>query len=371
MMIRFSLGTTTTDINMQPQDDMKNIDSSDCQRAVVVSGRSPISPAEQIQIDEELDKERKIHLATSLEKAVDSQYYMSTNSSVSSLEGSSSEYNGALVVPEDSDDHSLPVLAKFRHHSMPSLADIGNEDHEDIGSFQEPECTLNIPTGSNPSLVGMGPSRKESRWAGQRGRSDSLPCNPRRAGCDNHNPNLTLSPGQSQVHVEPGTSMDVLPTNRRRSSFDDISFPIFAASMDDTDLGSSLHTSSHHRRSKSCDQFENLCPTHTDPTKSSAEINSAGCADHYHQRPAARYQRRKSFDEIGDFLPTNPRMKVPGGSGSPEQTGHNMSSRRSSMQSRRSSCDTLPMVPLRGSYYEDSDHDDASVEEEIEAIDAT
>ena len=342
---------------------MKNIDSSDCQRAVVVC-RSPISPAEQIQIDEELDKERNIHLANRLEQAVELNYYISTNSSVSSLEASCSEDNGALFVPEDSDDHSMPDLAPFCHDSMPSLVDIGNDniainkDHEDedTGSVQEPECTLTLQaSGSNPSLVGMGPSRKESRWAGQRGRFDSMPCNPRRASCDNHN--RTLSPGRSHVNAEPGTGMDFLQTNPRRSSFDDsCSFPIITANMDDIDLGSSLHTSSHHRRRKSFDQFGNFlpAPTHEDPPKSNAEVSCAGCAD----RP--RSQRRKSFDEIGDFLPTNPRMKVPGGSGSPEPTGQ---SRRSSVQSRRSSCDTLPMVPLRGSYY---DIDDESVQEGIE-----
>lgn len=348
---------------------MKKIDSSDCQRAAVVC-RSPISPAEQIQIDEELDKERKIYLATRLEQAVELNYYISTNSSVSSLEASCCEDNGALVVPEDSDDHSMPDLAPFCHNnSMPtSLADIGNDniainkDHEqdeDTGSVQEPECTLTLrASGSNPSLVGMGPSRKESRWAGQRGRFDSMPCNPRRASSDNHN--LTLTSGRSHVNAESGTGMDFLPTNPRRSSFDDsCSFPIITASMDDIDLGSSLHTSSHHRRrTKSFDQFGNFFPTTTphaeDPPKPNAEVSCAGCAD----RPRSR--RRKSFDEIGDFLPTNPRMKVPGGSGSPEPTGH---SRRSSMQSRRSSCDTLPMVPLRGSYY---DTDDESVQEGIE-----
>jgi hypothetical protein len=364
MLTRISLGMTTTDINMQPlqqtkpQDDMKNVDSSDCQRSVVVC-RSPITPAEQIQIDTELDTERKFRFATRVvEQAIELNYYISTNSSVSSLEGSCSEDNDALLVPEDSDDHSIPGLASFCHDSMPSLADIGiesiaiNKDHkdEDVGSIQEPECTLTSQAnGSDPSLVGMGPSRKESRWVGQRGRSDSMPCNPRRASCDNHD--LKISPGRSHVHAEPGTGMDFLPTNPRRSSFDDV------------DLSSSLHTSSHHKRIKIFDQFGTFFPTPTPtyPPKSNAEVSSAVCADRL------RSQRRKSFDETGDFLPTNPRMKVPGCSGSPEPTGQSrrssMQSRRSSMQSRRSSCDTLPMVPLRGSYY---DSEDESVQEGIE-----
>jgi hypothetical protein len=110
---------------------------------------------------------------TSLEPAVDLNHHTSNNSGVGSLKASSSKDTCALVVPQRlrSLFHAVLGLANFCHDSMPSLADVGENDAEMEEDWSMVMITLKWkrigpwililkPSGSNPSLAGtMGPSR--------------------------------------------------------------------------------------------------------------------------------------------------------------------------------------------------------------------
>ena len=162
-----------------------------------------------------------------LERAMELNYLLSSTS-VSSLEVSVSGDPEGDVSDFDKDEDEIPSLTAYFEDSMPSLAPFGNVlEDSSVGeneSDAEPDRS-NSKARAQPSprktpntlsdgqmLLGMGPSKKESRWGN--GNQDFLPSSPRRRSLEYpRSDRLPMAPRRKSYETTPAEfrSTGILP----------------------------------------------------------------------------------------------------------------------------------------------------------------